>query len=440
MIDEVRIALEEALTIPVVSTSPATDVTKISATLNGSVTDDGGEACQYRFRYKEEKGDYVYTLWTGSVTTGESFSEAINGLNPNTTYYFNAQALNSAGESEWGNEQIFVARPGEAPTASFKYEPQKPRPGQAIVLDASKSEDKDGWIVSYEWDFGDGTSASTLFPIYDEGKSYEEPGEYLVTLTVTDNEGLVGTTTSKVKVKPKEFMLTFDDGPIPGHTDSILLQLMHCKVDGDPVRAAFFMVGDPNPLYYAPYDIEWSKGSVRAHPDAVTRVSGFGHLIGNHTQHHAWFPQWPLFGFYSMEEFIGDEISQCNSEIKKALRRSPPGIFRAPYLQEQDYPSPIYEVARELDFTVVSGEIADSAWSSVSEVQAKAKGILEAWQEDEPVVLIFHDNRSVTYDHIGEIVSYLQSEGYRLVHFDPDLIPRQTGQDRHRAPLAINSP
>jgi len=184
---------------PVVSTSPATDVTKHSTTLNGSVTDDGGEACQYRFRYREEKGDYLYTAWTGSVTTGQSFGEAISDLKPNGMYYFSAQAKNSLYESAWGYEQIFVARPGEAPKGSFKYEPQKPRPGQTIVFDASKSEDKDGWIDDYRWDFGDGTSGSTSSP----GKSYAQPGEYLVRLVVTDNDGLVGTATSIVKVKDK---------------------------------------------------------------------------------------------------------------------------------------------------------------------------------------------------------------------------------------------
>lgn len=94
---------------PVVSTSPATDVTKSSATLNGILTDDVGEACQYRFRYRDEKSDYIYTPWIGSVTSGELFSQAISGLKPNKTYYFNAQAKNSAGESAWGNKQSFIA-------------------------------------------------------------------------------------------------------------------------------------------------------------------------------------------------------------------------------------------------------------------------------------------------------------------------------------------
>jgi len=103
------------VSVPVVSTSSASDVTKVSAVLNGSIADDGGNVCQYRFRYREEKGDYIYTSWTGSVTTGESFNEPISNLKPNGVYYFNAQARNSAGESEWGDEQTFVAVPDWTP-------------------------------------------------------------------------------------------------------------------------------------------------------------------------------------------------------------------------------------------------------------------------------------------------------------------------------------
>ena len=95
--------------LPIVSTLPATNATKSSAELNGILTDDGDEACQYRFCYREENGDYIYTPWSGSVTTGQSFSDTISDLEPTKIYYFNAQARNSAGESDWGNEQSFVS-------------------------------------------------------------------------------------------------------------------------------------------------------------------------------------------------------------------------------------------------------------------------------------------------------------------------------------------
>lgn len=93
---------------PATTTEAASEITATTAALNGTVTDDGGEACQYHFRYKKAGGDYSYSSYTGSVTTGQSFSEMIGGLDPASTYYFNSQARNSAGRSDWGNEQTFT--------------------------------------------------------------------------------------------------------------------------------------------------------------------------------------------------------------------------------------------------------------------------------------------------------------------------------------------
>src|SRR5690349_19551357 len=59
--------------------------------------------------------------------------------------------------------------------------------------------------------------------------------------------------------------LTFDDGPNPDATDSILETL-----DRYDVPATFFMVGD----------------HVRRYPEIARRVAAAGHEIGNHTQTH----------------------------------------------------------------------------------------------------------------------------------------------------------
>jgi len=98
--------------LPVASTSDATEVTESSATLNGSVSDDGGEACEYRFRYKRSGGSYTETSWTGSVMTGESFNHDVSGLSSGSTYYFAAQLRNSAGSGDWSEEYSFVT-PGD---------------------------------------------------------------------------------------------------------------------------------------------------------------------------------------------------------------------------------------------------------------------------------------------------------------------------------------
>jgi hypothetical protein len=94
--------------VPSTTASAADPVGATTATIRGQVTSDGGESCQYRFRYKKSGGDYVYTTWVGAETTGETFYEKITGLDPNSLYYFNSQIKNSAGESVWSNELQFT--------------------------------------------------------------------------------------------------------------------------------------------------------------------------------------------------------------------------------------------------------------------------------------------------------------------------------------------
>lgn len=62
--------------------------------------------------------------------------------------------------------------------------------GYAADFDASGSYDPDGSIVSYFWDFGDGTSETTSSPW--TSHYYPYSGSFSITLTVTDNEGATG--------------------------------------------------------------------------------------------------------------------------------------------------------------------------------------------------------------------------------------------------------
>lgn len=58
------------------------------------------------------------------------------------------------------------------------------------------SEPGDGAIISYEWDFGDGTGSTSPNP----GHLYEQPGRYTVTLTVTGDLGCSDVATREVVV------------------------------------------------------------------------------------------------------------------------------------------------------------------------------------------------------------------------------------------------
>ncbi len=57
--------------------------------------------------------------------------------------------------------------------------------GSDCVFDASDSQDSDGTITAYEWNFGDGTSATGMTVSH----SYASAGDYAVILLVRDNDG-----------------------------------------------------------------------------------------------------------------------------------------------------------------------------------------------------------------------------------------------------------
>jgi PKD repeat protein len=77
------------------------------------------------------------------------------------------------------------------PTAAFSADPMSGTfefPLE-VAFDAAASDDPDGSIVSYDWDFGDGSDSTLAGPAV--AHVYQDPGggSIGVTLTVTDNEG-----------------------------------------------------------------------------------------------------------------------------------------------------------------------------------------------------------------------------------------------------------
>jgi hypothetical protein len=94
----------------------------------------------------------------------------------------------------------------EVPEASFVYECENLN----CKFDASGSNDSDGSITDYFWNFhGPSGTGKTL------SHSFEEPGTYNVKLTVTDNEGDTGSTSQKVSVTlPKVKGLSPSSGPV----------------------------------------------------------------------------------------------------------------------------------------------------------------------------------------------------------------------------------
>jgi parallel beta-helix repeat protein len=75
--------------------------------------------------------------------------------------------------------------------------------GSPAQFNASVSYDPDGAIISYDWDFGDGTNATGVTPVHKystyrwNGTAYQA---FTVNLTVTDNDGMTNSTSMKVVI------------------------------------------------------------------------------------------------------------------------------------------------------------------------------------------------------------------------------------------------
>ena len=68
--------------------------------------------------------------------------------------------------------------------------------GTMIVLSSAGSRDADGSIVSFAWDFGDGTTSDLASP----AKSWSAAGTYTVRLTVTDDDGATSSATTTATI------------------------------------------------------------------------------------------------------------------------------------------------------------------------------------------------------------------------------------------------
>ena len=86
----------------------------------------------------------------------------------------------------------------QAPVAAIASSAQGGMEPISIDFDGSASMDPDNDPITYSWNFGDGTTSSEILLTH----LFDEPGEYLVTLTVTDILGLATTDTLEVSIVP----------------------------------------------------------------------------------------------------------------------------------------------------------------------------------------------------------------------------------------------
>ncbi len=138
--------------------------------------------------------NYVWDFGDGSpVSNGITTTHFYSTVG---TYTVTLTVTDNDGLMDSGVAIVTITQGGIAPIAIINA-PNEGFAGFSVTFDGSGSSDADGTIVSYEWDFADGTTGSG--PILDH--KFTSIGTYTVTLTVTDNDGLQDTDIHIINIK-----------------------------------------------------------------------------------------------------------------------------------------------------------------------------------------------------------------------------------------------
>ncbi len=157
---------------------------------------EGDEVTLDASKSSDNDGEIVSYSWVTSngtvVSTESSFSKSDLSIG---TYTLTLTVTDNDGASDSDSVVITVSR-NRYPTADAGAD-QSVKLGEPLTLDGSASSDSDGEIVSYEWKVNDNIlSTESSFSI-----SSLLAGDYVITLSVTDNKGAISTDNVRVSVE-----------------------------------------------------------------------------------------------------------------------------------------------------------------------------------------------------------------------------------------------
>ncbi len=268
--------LEDISTLPAGSLAPpvvkATGLVQLSTNLDPTVAPSylvqGPPLAPAVYHFPEDEamvwefefGDFVpgavqpFTLYYGvadSTVNAMSTLTAIGAQMYNLAYPVTTSAPDPdtglgegpIGIMAFGNLPMAPPLPPEPtpPVASFTKDTEPTCGVHAILFTDTSTpgtwEGEPSPIISWYWEFGDGTSTSTdTHPSH----TYAAEGSYVVTLIVTDAHGQTSTYTMKIKVSfadcPPPITIAEDDPPVPATPrDGVDVDLAGGDVDGDGV-------------------------------------------------------------------------------------------------------------------------------------------------------------------------------------------------------------
>ena len=135
---------------------------------------------------------YHWNFGDTGTSTQENPSHTYNQTG---TYSASLIVTDNDGTKDTTTVQVKVMTANVPPTAVATATPDSGLAPLAIQFIGSGSTDSDGTIVSFNWNFGDGTTSAQA----DTQHTYSQSGTYAARLIVTDNDGAQDTASVQVK-------------------------------------------------------------------------------------------------------------------------------------------------------------------------------------------------------------------------------------------------
>ena len=132
---------------------------------------------------------YRWSFGDGTTDTGVTASHAYSRAG---TYTVTLTVTDEAGAMASAEYVVAPRSRNQAPTAHFSHRVKE----LVIAVDASNSTDPEGLVVDYDWDFGDGTTATGVLASH----AYATAGSYTVRVTVADDPGATDTASAVVAI------------------------------------------------------------------------------------------------------------------------------------------------------------------------------------------------------------------------------------------------
>ena len=242
--------------------------------------------------------------------------------------------------------------------------------------------------------------------VSDDTKAAWEDAYEQVEMGKADSTGCSGVVVPDKSGFEKHVALTFDDGPNPETTPTVLDILAQ-----HGIKATFFVNG-----------MRVSSDAARA---VLQRILAEGHILGNHSQHHL--------------NLMTQSISKVDQEVKNThdillAAGDTPKYFRFPFGSAS---CGGIDLVHNYGYTVTGWHIDTGDWcyassaggvgycapSTFQYVPDQYRGDLEGYAISEVKrknggIMLFHDIHQNTVNHLDSIISKLEADGFTFVRVD----------------------